>query len=35
MVKLVAPDNRMEAMGDDHEEPNIDIEYCGAYGQMI
>ena len=32
LVKIVAPENRMEAMGDEHMQPNIDLQYCGARG---
>ena len=35
IAKLVAPENRMEAMEDDHAEPNIDLEYLGASGHDI
>ena len=32
MIKVVCSEDRMHAMGDDHDEPNIDLEYCGARG---
>ena len=35
IVKLVAPEDRMEAMGDDHDQPNVDVEYIGAHGLVI
>ena len=35
LVLLVSAENRMVAMDDDHNEPNIDIEYVGAQGYVI
>ena len=34
-VQLVAPENRMREMADDHASPNIDVEYVGAVGHVI
>ena len=34
LAKLVAPENRMEMMHDDHAEPNIDLEF-GAFGHPL
>ena len=34
-VRIVAPENRMAAMGDDHEQPNIDLEFCGGRGLIV
>ena len=35
LAKLIAPENRMEALGDDHQQPNIDLEYVGARGLAL
>ena len=35
MAKLIAPENRMRQMSDDHAHPNIDLEYVGAEGHVI
>ena len=32
LVRVVTAEDRMEAMGDEHEHTNIDLEYCGAHG---
>ena len=34
-IKVVAPEDRMEAMGDDHDQPNGDLEFCGAHGLLV
>ena len=30
--RIVSAENRMREMSDDHEQPNIDLEYLGARG---
>ena len=35
ILKVVAPEDRMEAMGDDHDQPNIDVAFCGAHGLVV
>ena len=32
LMLLITPEDRMEAMDDDHPDPNIDLEYCGLSG---
>ncbi|KAL1521387.1 hypothetical protein AB1Y20_021053 [Prymnesium parvum] len=35
MVLLIDSENRMQAMGDDHSDTNIDIEFCGVHGWHV
>jgi len=35
LLKLIECENLMERFGDDHEEPNIDLQSCCFYGQML
>lgn len=35
LIKIGAPENRMQVMGDDHEQPNIDFEFCGGHGWVV
>jgi len=35
LVKLVAPENRMSVVGDDHDQPNVDFEACLAWGHLV
>ena len=35
LAKLVAPENRMQMMHDDHADPNVDLEFCGAAGHVL
>ena len=35
IAKLVAAEDRMLAMNDDHDEPNVDLEYIGATGHLV
>eukprot|EP00908_Phaeocystis_cordata_P019163 Transcript_30663.p1 GENE.Transcript_30663~~Transcript_30663.p1 ORF type:complete len:600 (+),score=210.35 Transcript_30663:47-1801(+) len=35
LCKLISPEDRMEAMQDDHAQPNIDLEFCGMDGWTV
>ena len=35
VLKLIRPEDRMGEMGDDHAQPNVDLEFCGLRGHVI